>query len=65
MRGALVEGEDYYLEDGRLVFTAAYHRKRGYCCNSKCRHCPYRASGAPPLEAPVVIQGIGPLKGPK
>ena len=23
-----------------LVFTAAYHLKRGYCCNSGCRHCP-------------------------
>ena len=28
----LVEGEDYYLEDGLLVMTAAYHRKRGSCC---------------------------------
>ena len=35
------EGEDYYLERGLLVFTAAYHRKRGYCCGSGCRHCPY------------------------
>ncbi|MBV8672893.1 MAG: hypothetical protein JOZ33_05620 [Acidobacteriaceae bacterium] len=25
-----------------LVFTEAYHRKRGYCCNSGCRHCPWR-----------------------
>ncbi len=37
-----LEPEDYYLEDGNLVFTAVYHRKRGYCCNSGCRHCPYR-----------------------
>jgi Family of unknown function (DUF5522) len=36
-----IEGEDYYMEGGRVVFTAAYHLKRGYCCNSKCRHCPY------------------------
>jgi hypothetical protein len=34
-------GEDYYLENGLLVMTAAYHRKRGYCCGSGCRHCPY------------------------
>jgi len=33
--------EDYYLENGLLVFTAAYHLKRGYCCGSGCRHCPY------------------------
>jgi hypothetical protein len=25
-----------------MVFTAAYHLKRGYCCNSDCRHCPYK-----------------------
>ena len=35
--------EDYYYDGPYLVFTAAYHRKRGYCCNSGCRHCPYRA----------------------
>ncbi|NYF79291.1 DUF5522 domain-containing protein [Granulicella arctica] len=34
--------EDFYYEGPYLVFTAAYHRKRGYCCNSNCRHCPYR-----------------------
>jgi hypothetical protein len=34
--------EDFYYEGPYLVFTAAYHLKRGYCCNSGCRHCPYR-----------------------
>lgn len=34
--------EDFYYEGEYLVFTAAYHLKRGYCCNSGCRHCPYR-----------------------
>jgi hypothetical protein len=33
--------EDYYFEGPNLVFTAAYHRKRGSCCGSGCRHCPY------------------------
>jgi len=35
--------EDYSIdrETGFLVFTAAYHKKRGYCCKSGCRHCPY------------------------
>jgi hypothetical protein len=37
----LIEGEDYYLEGGLLVFMSAYHLKRGYCCDSGCRHCPY------------------------
>ncbi len=39
---ALELGEDYYLENGRVVFTAKYHLRRGHCCNSGCRHCPYR-----------------------
>jgi hypothetical protein len=33
--------DDYYMENGLLVFTEAYHLKRGYCCGSGCRHCPY------------------------
>jgi hypothetical protein len=37
----LVEGEDFYREGGYVVFTAAYHLRRGYCCESGCRHCPY------------------------
>jgi Family of unknown function (DUF5522) len=41
MPAQLVEGEDYYIEDGLMVFTALYHLKRGYCCGSGCRHCPY------------------------
>ena len=36
-----VEGEDFYFENGFLVMTEAYHRKRGYCCGSGCRHCPF------------------------
>ena len=37
-----IEREDYYLDEfGRMVFTAAYHLKRGHCCDSGCRHCPY------------------------
>ncbi len=33
--------EDFYTEGPYVVFTAAYHLRRGYCCNSGCRHCPY------------------------
>jgi len=40
----LIEGEDYYMDGPYLVFTEAYHRKRGYCCNSGCRHCPWRVA---------------------
>lgn len=31
----------YYNEMGYKVFTEAYHLKRGYCCKSGCKHCPY------------------------
>ncbi|HMK30522.1 MAG TPA: DUF5522 domain-containing protein [Terriglobales bacterium] len=41
----LVEDEDFYLENGLMVFTAAYLRKRGFCCQSGCRHCPYGFQG--------------------
>jgi Family of unknown function (DUF5522) len=37
----LIEGIDYYVEKGFVVFTAHYLRNRGYCCESGCRHCPY------------------------
>lgn len=37
----LKEGEDYYYENDFIVFTEEYHLKRGYCCKSGCRHCPY------------------------
>ena len=39
---ALQEGRDYYVEGGLFVFTATFLRKRGYCCESGCRHCPYQ-----------------------
>ncbi|MGB6744847.1 MAG: DUF5522 domain-containing protein [Terracidiphilus sp.] len=41
--------EDYYFEGPYMVFTAAYHLKRGYCCESGCRHCPY-GKGPSPIE---------------
>ncbi len=37
----LQEGLDYYIENGLMVFTAAFLQRRGYCCESGCRHCPY------------------------
>jgi hypothetical protein len=59
----LVENVDYYMENGRLVFTSAYHRKRGHCCNSKCRHCPYGlGSGMPEPDCvikPVITISMG------
>ncbi len=34
--------EEYYLsKEGFIIFTEAYHLKRGYCCKSGCKHCPF------------------------
>ena len=36
------DNEDYYYnEQGYKVFTEKFHLKRGYCCKSGCKHCPY------------------------
>ena len=32
---------DFYMENGLKVMTEEYHIKRGYCCGSGCRHCPF------------------------
>ncbi len=37
-----LQPEDFYFDENNLlVFTATYHLKRGYCCQSGCRHCPF------------------------
>ena len=42
MNERLTEGNDYYYNrDGLIVFTSAYHFKRGKCCGTGCMHCPY------------------------
>ncbi|KAJ9464353.1 Cob(I)yrinic acid a [Diplonema papillatum] len=40
---ALAKGEETYSDPatGFTVFTALAHNRRGYCCGSRCRHCPY------------------------
>jgi hypothetical protein len=35
------KGVDFYMENGFCVFTADYHKKRGFCCGNECRHCPF------------------------
>ncbi len=40
-RTKLEEGDFYMSDDGYMVFTEKYHLKRGYCCKSGCKHCPY------------------------
>lgn len=48
----LHEGIDYYWENGRVVFTAHLLKKRGRCCDTGCRHCPYKSEPAQ-ATAPV------------
>ena len=32
---------DSYWQDGKMVMTEEYHIKRGSCCGSRCKHCPF------------------------
>jgi len=41
LQGEMKTPDDYYLENGFMVFTGSYLTRRGYCCDSGCRHCPY------------------------
>jgi len=40
---AVQKGEHWYMDakTGFMVFTELYHRERGTCCLSVCRHCPW------------------------
>lgn len=44
---AVARGQAYYVDPatGYLVFTELHHRRRGQCCESGCRHCPYGFDG--------------------
>ena len=42
----VVPGDFYFDSSGLMVFTAAYHQRRGYCCGNDCRHCPYQPKAA-------------------
>jgi len=53
----LIEGVDYYVENGLFVFTAEYLRERGYCCTSGCRHCPYGFRREPVEQSESSQQG--------
>lgn len=38
----LIPGQDYLIDpQGRFVFTREYLLRRGFCCDSGCRNCPY------------------------
>lgn len=41
----LIENKDFTWEEKEgvkyRVFTKEYLKKRGFCCNNKCKNCPY------------------------
>jgi hypothetical protein len=45
-----LESGDFYFDGPNMVFTAAYLLKRGSCCGSGCRHCPYGVAEAVAAE---------------
>lgn len=46
----LIDGLDFYFEDGLMVLTRRYLLNRGFCCKNGCRHCPYENAASDPLE---------------
>jgi len=36
-----LQPDEFYWENGKLVLTEVYHKRRGSCCGNNCRHCPY------------------------
>ena len=53
----LQAGEDYYiLPDGRLVFTAGYLLKRGWCCGNGCLNCPFGYDAVPEPRRSLLLR---------
>ncbi len=45
----LIEGRDYYIDSNQMyVFTSWGLLRRGKCCGSACKHCPYGHENVPP-----------------
>ncbi|HRN92050.1 MAG TPA: DUF5522 domain-containing protein [Ferruginibacter sp.] len=48
---------DYYTdENGNLVFTEHFLRRRGFCCGNGCRHCPYNYQNVDPERRAYLLQ---------
>ena len=47
-REAIEKGDSGYIDpdSGYYVFTSAYLYRRGKCCGSGCRHCPWPSPSA-------------------
>lgn len=51
-------GEEFYVDPGTgwRVFTEVGLRRRGSCCGSGCRHCPYAHEAVPVEERPSLAR---------
>ena len=49
----ILRSEDYYIDvdTGKIILTGEFLMKRGYCCNSRCRHCPYKKGAVEAVNA--------------
>jgi len=51
------EGTDFYYDkNGFIVLTASFLLKRGNCCGSGCRHCPYNYENMPESDRKAALQ---------
>ena len=49
--------KDYViLPDGRLVFTAGFLKRRGFCCGNGCLNCPYDYTEVPEPKRSELIR---------
>lgn len=56
MKNSGLKDSDYYYDEfGNLVFTASYHKNRGYCCQSGCRHCPFGIDTKISTDVPIEL----------
>lgn len=54
-KSTLTDKDFYYDSNGNMVFTESYHRKRGFCCKSGCRHCPFDFGQGVDCQTPVEL----------
>lgn len=45
---------DYFVEDGKFVLTRDFLLRRGRCCGSGCRNCPYKDEAEETVRLKIV-----------
>ncbi len=56
---------DFYMENGCIVFTEQYHLNKGFCCGNGCRHCPYAYESVPEPRRSELLQNSDQFKSGK